>query len=153
MSQNDSAEVKSRRELPSDVSLPNRLCHFSRTVSASFRTEVLDREDPTCQMCGLGPGEIDSATNRRVALHVDCVQGKEYSGTDELSGLRILCSVCREGRKKITIGKPDAFWLLSQVQRAGQDEQMAVYQWLRKKFGDIAGSENGSRNCHLAGRP
>jgi len=33
-------------------------------------------------------------------------------------------------------GKTAAVWLLSQVRRAGLDEQRAVYDWLRKKFGD-----------------
>ncbi|MGI6496568.1 MAG: HNH endonuclease [Kiritimatiellia bacterium] len=57
-------------------------------------------------------------------------------GKDELSNLRTLCSTCNQGAKNITTEKPGAIWLLSQVRRAGRDEQKAVYEWLKTKFKD-----------------
>ena len=33
-----------------------------------------------------------------------------------------------------TTEKPTVLWLLSQIRRAGQDEQRAVFDWLKKKF-------------------
>lgn len=135
LSHNDRAELKPGQYLvparpPSDKPRPV----FTRTISARLKAEVLDRNGFTCQMCGLAAGEIDPTTNRKVRLHIGHVVDKSLGGKDELSNLRALCSTCNQGAKNITQEKPTKIWLLSQVRRAGQDEQMAVYVWLRKKF-------------------
>jgi 5-methylcytosine-specific restriction endonuclease McrA len=108
---------------------------FARGISARVRAEVLDRNGFTCQMCGLTPGDIDPQTGRKVRLHIGHIKDKSLGGTDELSNLRALCSTCNQGAKNVTGEKPTVIWLLSQVRRAGQDEQRAVYEWLKKKFG------------------
>lgn len=108
---------------------------FKRGISTRLRAEVLDRNGFTCQMCGLAPGEIDPATGRKVRLHIGHIVDKSLGGKDELSNLRALCSTCNQGAKNITTEKPTAIWLLSQIRRSGIDEQRAVYEWLRKKFG------------------
>lgn len=107
---------------------------FSRSISAKLRAEVLDRNGFTCQMCGLTPGEIDPSTGRKVRLHIGHIVDKNLGGKDELSNLRALCSTCNQGAKNITSVKPPAIWLLSQIRRAGQEEQRAVLDWLLKKF-------------------
>lgn len=107
---------------------------FARTISGKVRAQVLDRNGFTCQMCGLTPGDIDPATRRKVRLHIGHIVDRNLGGKDELSNLRTLCSTCNQGAKNITTEKPTAIWLLSQVRRAGFDEQRAVFDWLRKKF-------------------
>jgi 5-methylcytosine-specific restriction endonuclease McrA len=87
-------------------------------------------------MCGLTPGEIDPATGRKVRLHIGHIVDKSHGGKDELSNLRALCSTCNQGAKNVKIEKPTGLWLLTQIRRAGQDEQRAVFDWLRSKFGD-----------------
>jgi 5-methylcytosine-specific restriction endonuclease McrA len=74
-----------------------------------------------------------------VRLHIGHIKDKSLGGLDELSNLRALCSTCNQGAKNITSEKPTGIWLLSQIIRAGQDEQKAVLDWLRKKFGDQGG--------------
>ena len=107
---------------------------ISTTISAKLRAEVLDRNGFTCQMCGLTPGEIDPATGRKVRLHIGHIKDKSLGGIEELSNLRALCSTCNQGAKNITGEKPTTIWLLSQIRRAGQDEQRAVFDWLKTKF-------------------
>jgi 5-methylcytosine-specific restriction endonuclease McrA len=107
---------------------------FGEGTSARLRAQVLDRNGFTCQMCGLTPGEIDPETGRKVHLQVGHIKDKSLGGKDELSNLRALCSRCNEGAKNVTGEKPSTIWLLSQVRRAGVDEQSAIFDWLRKKF-------------------
>jgi 5-methylcytosine-specific restriction endonuclease McrA len=135
LSHNDSTELKPGQYLLREKPTPKTRPHFARTISARLRAEVLDRNGFTCQMCGLTPGEIDPATNRKVRLHIGHIKDKGLGGKDELSNLRALCSTCNQGAKNITTEKASTIWLLSQIRRAGQDEQRAVYAWLRKKFG------------------
>lgn len=85
-------------------------------------------------MCGLTPGELDPETGRKVRLHLGHIKDKSLGGKDELSNLRALCSTCNQGAKNVTSEKPGTIWLLSQIRRAGQDEQRSVYEWLRTKF-------------------
>ena len=109
---------------------------FLRGISQRLRAEVFDRNGFTCQMCGLTPGDIDPETNRKVRLHVDHIRDKNLGGLDNLDNLRTLCSTCNQGAKNVTMEKPSQIWLLSQLRRAGNAEQRAAYEWLRKKFGD-----------------
>jgi hypothetical protein len=132
---NDSAALKPGQYILQEKHQGKVSVTFSRVISAKLRAEVLDRNGFTCQMCGLTPGDIDPATGRKVRLHIGHIKDKSLGGKDELSNLRALCSTCNQGAKNITGEKPTSIWLLSQVRRAGQDEQQAVYKWLRKKFG------------------
>lgn len=107
---------------------------FARGISSRVRAEVLDRNGFTCQMCGLTPGETDPQTGRKVRLHIGHIKDRSLGGTDEVSNLRALCSTCNQGAKNVTLEKPTIVWLLSQIRRAGLDEQRVVYEWLRTKF-------------------
>ncbi len=134
LTNNDSASLKPGQYLLTDIPPQKKDVAFARGISAKLRAEVLDRNGFTCQMCGLTPGDVDPATNRKVRLHIGHIIDKSLGGKDELSNLRALCSTCNQGAKNITGEKPTGLWLLSQIRRAGQDEQRAVFEWLRKKF-------------------
>lgn len=134
LSHHDTTDLKPGQYLLREQPVRKTLPHFARSISARLRAEVLDRNGFTCQMCGLTPGEIDPETNRNVRLHIGHIKDKTLGGKDELSNLRALCSSCNQGAKNITTEKASAIWLLSQIRRAGQDEQRVVYHWLRKKF-------------------
>ncbi len=107
---------------------------FAPGFSVKLRSYVLDHYDFYCKMCGVVPGDIDDDTGRKVRLHIGHIVDKNLGGRDELSNLRALCSTCNQGAKNITGEKPTGIWLLSQVRRAGQDEQRAVLAYLLKKF-------------------
>lgn len=134
LSHNDSAQLKPGQYLLKEKPKLKDRPQFSRAISSKLRAQVLDRNGFTCQMCGITPGETDPSTNRKVRLHIGHIKDKSLGGKDELSNLRALCSTCNQGAKNITAEKPSKIWLLSQVRRSGQDEQLAVYEWLRDKF-------------------
>ncbi len=135
LSHNDSADLKPGQYLLKEKPPEKTGVVFAGGISAKLRAQVLDRNGFTCQMCGLTPGDIDPATNRKVRLHIGHIKDKSLGGKEELSNLRALCSSCNQGAKNITSEKASAIWLLSQIRRAGQDEQRTVFEWLRKKFG------------------
>lgn len=134
LTHHDSAELKIGQYILTGSPPAQRDANFARGISGRLRAAVLDRNGFTCQMCGLTPGDIDPYTGRKVRLHVGHIVDKSHGGKDELSNLRTLCSTCNQGAKNVTIEKPSKIWLLSQIRRAGQDEQRAIYEWLRKKF-------------------
>jgi hypothetical protein len=126
LTHHDRTDLKPNEYLLKEAPPPKPAIIFSRPISAKLRAQVLDRNGFTCQMCGRCPGEIDPDTGRKVRLHIGHIKDKSLGGKDELSNLRA---------KNITGEKPTTIWLLSQIRRAGQDEQKAVYEWLRTKFG------------------
>lgn len=108
---------------------------FASGVSSKQRKYVLEHYDAYCRMCGTAPGDIDDLTGLSARFHVDLAGAKNTSeNPEELSNLRMLCSSCDEGIRQFTPVKPPTIWLLSQVRRAGQEEQHAVLDWLLKKF-------------------
>jgi hypothetical protein len=134
LSHNDSIDLKPGQYLLAELPPPKGTAVFPGGISARLRAAVLDRNGFTCQMCGLTPGDIDPYTRRPVRLHIGHIKDRSLGGKDELSNLRALCSTCNQGAKNITAEKPGTIWLLSQIRKAGQDEQRAVFDWLRKKF-------------------
>jgi 5-methylcytosine-specific restriction endonuclease McrA len=134
LTHNDSAKLKPGEYLLESIPKKRSAVTFGRRMSAKLRAEVLDRNGFTCRMCGVAAGDLDQATGRKVRLHIGHIKDKSLGGKDELSNLRALCSTCNQGAKNITTEKPTTIWLLSQIRRAGQDEQRAVFEWLSKKF-------------------
>ena len=116
-------------ELPRGTKEPR----FSRRISQRLRAQVLDRNGSTCQMCGRGIGD-EFEDGSRVALHVDHIVNKSEGGTDEMSNLRTLCSRCNQGAKDIVTAPESQKWLLGKVRTANRENQLAVYEWLKRKF-------------------
>ena len=146
LTHNDIATLKPGQYLLNEEPPEHPDVAFKRGLSAKLRAEVIDRNGFTCQMCGLTPGDIDPATGRKVRLHVGHIVDKSLGGKDELSNLRALCSTCNQGAKNITAERPGAVWLLSQIRRAGMDEQRAIYNWLKKKFEPVTDSPPNSEH-------
>lgn len=139
VSHNDRADLKPGEYILTGTPAPKPDVAFARGISAKLRAEVLHRNGFTCQACGLSPGEIDPATGRKVRLHLGHIKDKSLGGLDELANLQALCSSCNQGAKNVTGEKPTWIWLKAQIKRAAVDDQQAVFDWLKTKFGGSGG--------------
>jgi hypothetical protein len=135
LTQNNSSGLKPGQYLLKEAPPEKPAIALRRSISAKLRTAVLDCDDFNCRMCGISRGEIDSTTGRKVRLQVGHIKDKSLGGRDELTNLRTLCSTCNQSAKCITSEKPSVILLLSQIRRAGLDEQRTVFERLMKKFG------------------
>ena len=108
---------------------------FQRGVSKELRAQVLDRNGFTCQMCGAVASEPHPYdTTRKTRLHIGHIVDKSLGGTDEITNLRAICSVCNEGAANVTADRPTALKLLAQLRRSSSVEQLEVLKWLVTKF-------------------
>ena len=106
---------------------------FPKNMSGRLRAQVLERNGYTCQMCGIGAGELMD-DGRKARLHVGHIVDRDHGGKDEMTNLRALCSACNQGAKNIVQEPPSWTWLLAQLRRASIDDQWAAFEWLRNKF-------------------
>ncbi len=134
LTHNDRAELKPGEYL---LETAKPVPSFKRDISKEVRSLVLDRNGFTCQMCGAVAGEPHPyAEGRKTRLHIGHIIDKSLGGSDEPSNLRALCSVCNEGSSNVTMDRPSALKLLTQVRRATVTDQLELLQWLKKKFPD-----------------
>ncbi len=132
LTHNDRADLK-----PGEYLLLSRKPRpaFARDISKELRAFVLDRNGFTCQMCGAVAGETDPYDpTRKTRLHIGHIVDKTAGGSDDVSNLRALCSVCNEGARNLTLDRPSSLKLLIQIRRATKADQIAVLDWLMKKF-------------------
>jgi hypothetical protein len=126
---------------------PKPIPAFERSISKETRAFVLDRNGFTCQQCGAVAGEPHPYDqSRKTRLHIGHVIDKTMGGSDEPSNLRALCSVCNEGAKNLTLERPSAAKLLIQIRRAAGADQLAVLEWLLKKYSTQA-AKLIAQNC------
>jgi len=108
---------------------------FSGGISKEVRAFVLDRNGFTCQMCGAAAGEPHPySPGIKTRLHVGHIIPLSQGGTNDVSNLKALCSVCNEGAQNAMLPTPDTIWLLSQLRRATIKTQLRALAWLVSKF-------------------
>jgi HNH endonuclease len=135
LTHNDRADLKPGQYLlETDVRLPA----FPRDISKETRAFVLERNGYTCQMCGMGAGDPDPfEPGRKVRLTMGHIIDKSKGGADEPGNLRAICANCNEGLQNTSPPKPDRLHLMAMVRRATVEDQLAVLQWLERKFKSI----------------
>ena len=105
---------------------------FSRRISQRTRALVLQRNGMTCQLCGAGPGDV--VVGKRIQLVVDHIDPKLAGGSEEMTNLRVLCDVCNGGVQEQNPVSSSRRQVLSAVRRASREDQIAVMEWLQRKF-------------------
>jgi hypothetical protein len=134
LTHNDRADLKPGQYVLED---PKPQPAFARDISKETRAYVLDRNGFTCQMCGAIAGEPHHYDkSRKTRLHLGHILDKSQGGSDEASNLRALCSVCNEGASNLTLERPSALKLLTQLRRAKSEDQLKALKWLVEKFPD-----------------
>lgn len=108
---------------------------FGAGVPEAIKRELPSDDEVTCQMCGACPGDTDGYTGKHVRFCVDWVPNNGLSSRGHSPEVRVICSTCASGRRDLPAERPSAIQLLSQIRRAGNQEQQTVYEWLHKKFG------------------
>lgn len=108
---------------------------FSRGISKETRALVLARNGFTCHMCGAGAGEPSPYDpSKPTRLHIGHIVDKSHGGSDELSNLRVVCSVCNEGAANISLATADVRQVLSQLRKTPRSDQLEVLEFLIRKF-------------------
>lgn len=132
LTHNDRSDLKQGQYL---LLNPKPIPAFQRDISKEVRSHVLDRNGFTCQMCGAVAGEPRPYDHgRKTRLHIGHIVDKSVGGTDDLSNLRAICSVCNEGAANLTADRPSALKLLAQLRRSSSVEQLEVLKWLVSKY-------------------
>ncbi len=139
LTHNDRSDLKPGQYILLDLKI---MPAFERTISKETRAFILDRNGFTCQMCGAVADEVHPYdTGRKTRLHIGHIIDKSMGGTDEATNLRAICSVCNEGASNITLTRPDALKLLTQVRRSPSIDQLSLLEWLIQKFPEQAASK------------
>jgi len=111
---------------------------FARGMSKETRAFVLERNGFTCQSCGLAAGDPDPLHGgRTIRLTIGHIIDKSKGGSDTPSNLKAICSNCNEGLQNASLPKPDTIQLLAQVRRGTIESQLAILDWLKKKYGSL----------------
>ncbi len=93
LTHNDRSSLKQGQYL---LENPKPVPAFQRGISKELRSQVLDRNGFTCQMCGAAAGEPHPYdTTRKTRLHIGHIVDKSLGGTDEITNLRAKKQCCR----------------------------------------------------------
>ena len=132
-SHNDRADLKPGQYVLEAPPPDKPAYKFAKPISKRLRAQVLERNGYTCQMCGIGAGDVMD-NGRPARLHVGHIKDRSHGGTETLDNLRALCSMCNQGAKNVTQEPPSCTWVLGAVRRASIADQRAVLKWLQDKF-------------------
>jgi hypothetical protein len=110
---------------------------FDPKVPQDLRELALLDSSLSCRMCGIAPGDLDECKGAPARFYIELSASDSVGIREAGDVVHPLCSTCHEGVKELKRQKPTTIWLLSQIRRAGVDEQRAVLKWLRTKFKEI----------------
>jgi len=112
-----------------------RIPNISREISYKLRTEILERNGYTCQICGATANDPDPTDPRKkLRLEVDHIVPVSLGGKNTKDNLRVLCSACNHGKSNITEASESAKSLLARIRKAPRSVQHEVFLRLKTQF-------------------
>ena len=109
-----------------------------RGVNKRIRFEVLERDNYTCQTCGLQLGDDDPfRPGHKISLHIGHIkahkrkEGTPLTKTLDSDDFITMCNVCNEGAKNNDI---KIITLLDRVKKASFDDKKKIYEYLKSEF-------------------
>ena len=98
--------------------------------SAEIDAAVLARDGNICQMCGADANDLSGGR-----LSVCVFPPRAGLSSPNVVDLKTLCPDCKEGLATAKfLPRMDAQWLLVALRRAAGADQLAVLDWLLKKY-------------------
>jgi HNH endonuclease len=135
LSHKDRADLKPGQYI---IASAKRKPAFARGISKETRAVVLERNGFTCQSCGVAAGDPDPFhPGRTVRLTMGHIIDKSKGGADTPSNLKAICTNCNEGLQNASSPKPDTVQLMAQIRRGTIASQLAILDWLKKKYGHL----------------
>ena len=103
----------------------------SQVIGQLVRERVLRQHNQTCQACGADASDIGGKAKMRVGF----IPRNDASLTLTDADLKTLCPDCDDGFANATLfSRMSATELLKEIRRATVSDQIAVLNWLLKKF-------------------
>ena len=108
---------------------------IARTITSQLRSEILERNGYTCQLCGAAPGDVDEINlSRKIRLHIDHILPLNQGGDNGKKNLRVLCSTCNHSKSNIQPPSSTALNIIAMIRKLPGLEQKEVYKILKRKF-------------------
>ena len=102
-----------------------------RPTTERLHTDVLLRDDYMCQVCGADASDFGNADKMRVGF----IPRNDSSLTLTDADLKTLCPDCDDGLATAALfPRLSATELLKEIRRATAADQLAVRDWLLKKY-------------------
>ena len=107
---------------------------FESGIPQEIRTKALDSE-LSCYMCGVAPGETDSATGETAKLCVSFNPSGKRVGACDLCDLLVSCAICNEGMEQLYEERRMRALQLIEICRTDEQEGMMAKDHCRKLVG------------------
>lgn len=103
----------------------------SPAINQQVRERILRQHDHTCQACGADANDVGGQDKMRVGFVPRNDSPLNLSGTD----LKTLCPDCNDGFASAALfPRMGATELLKEIRRTTVADQLAVLDWLLKKY-------------------
>ncbi|MBN8683210.1 MAG: HNH endonuclease [Chitinophagales bacterium] len=110
---------------------------ISRNISNQLRTQILERNGFTCQLCGASAHDWDDINpSKKVRLLIDHIVPVSQGGENTPENLRVLCGNCNHGRSNIQTLGETALNVLARLRKSSREVRREVYEALKKEFND-----------------
>ena len=107
-------------------------------IPRQLSTEVLSRDNQTCQMCGLTTKDEDPFDGKPARIEVGLLVPEHKGGDYRTDNLRAICSSCAEGLERVPyLERPSLSFLLGELERAEEIDLRDLADTLSARFPGI----------------